>query len=667
MNKKQAQERMSKLVAQIDELRYKYHVLDDPSVNDAVYDSLQQELMSLEKQFPDLQLKDSPLQRVGGQPLSKFQKVSHAVRQWSFNDAFSVEDLEAWEKRVLKLLDEAGVSSPKLEYMCELKIDGLHIVLTYENGYLVTAATRGDGRIGENVTENIKRIQSVPLRLRKNISIIVEGEVWLGTDELARINKQRVRDNQVPFANPRNAAAGTIRQLDPSIVAERRLDMFLYDISGGDSLPETQDKELALLEDLGFKVNQEGVLCVSIAEIVKLWKQWEKKRLQQRYWIDGIVVKINNREYQEILGHVGKAPRWAIAFKFPAEEVTTIVNDITLQLGRSGKLTPVAELEPVSLAGTTVKRATLHNYDQIKRLDVRVGDTVVVRKAGDIIPEVVEVLPKMRTGKEKKFRMPETYNGVEVIQRPGEVAHVLASLDSDEVKIKSLQHFVSKAGVNIEGLGGQIVTQLYKKGLILDVADIFMLTKEQLLQLDGFADKAAENTLSSIDVARKLDLAVFLRALGILHVGEQTAMLLAKKFVTLEALIDASAEQLAAINDIGPVVARSIADFFKKKETKALLNKFAKADVVVLPYKHHIAQGPLVGKHVLVTGTLSSMTRTEARDAVVAAGGEFASSVTKSLDYLVIGQSPGSKLEKAEKIGVTILTEKEFLKILKST
>jgi len=670
MDKQEAKKRIDKLVEQVDDLRYRYHVLDDPTVSDSIYDSLQQELKKLEEQFPDLKRSDSPLQRIGGKPLEKFVKVKHEVRQWSFNDAFSKEEITDWQERILKLLEKEEQKS-KLEYVCELKIDGLHIVFTYEKGLLKLAATRGDGIIGEDVTQNIKTINSVPLRLKRPVDVIVEGEVWLSEKQLQEINKQRKISGQPEFANPRNAAAGTIRQLDPKVVAERKLDCFVYDWSGGkEKLPETQFDELGQLKELGFKVNSHYRICKNIDEIMEFWKKWQKERGKEPYWIDGIVVKVNQRSLQNALGYVGKAPRWAIAFKFPAEEVTTVIEDIKVQVGRLGTLTPVAELRPVKLAGTTVKRATLHNEDQIRRLGVKIGDTVVIRKAGEIIPEVVSVLPKLRTGKEKEFKMPtkcpvcgSAVSKKEIIEKGlgKSVALFCTNKFCFAQKQRQMIHFVSKKAFNIDGLGQKIVIQLMEEGLLKTPADIFKLEKDDLLPLERFAEKSAANLIEAIKQAKDLTLPRFIFALGIAHVGEETAIALADYFGSLEKLKDVDESMLEKIADIGPVVSQSIIKWFNEKKNLKLLEELENNGVKISWQKPKIVKGQLAGKKIVVTGTLESLSREEAKEKIRAAGGDWVTSVSKNTDYVVVGQNPGSKAGKARELGVKIIDEKEFL------
>lgn len=675
MNKSEAKKRIDKLVKEIDDYRYRYHVLNDPKVSDEVYDSLQQELKQLERKFPKLKRPDSPLQRVGGKPLDKFVKIKHQVQQWSFNDAFTAAELKDWEARITKLLTQDLGHKPKLDYVCELKIDGLHIVFTYAAGLLKVAATRGDGKVGEDVTQNIKTIASVPLRLRRDVDVIVEGEVWLSEKQLAKINKERKAKGQAEFANPRNAAAGTIRQLNPKVAAKRRLDSFIYAWSGGkEKMPKTQAEKLKELKNLGFKVNDKFKVCKNLDQVMDYWKMWEKKRQQQPYWIDGIVVKVNNQDYRQRLGYVGKAPRSVLAFKFPAEEVTTVVEDIRVQIGRLGTLTPVAHLRPVKLGGTVVKRATLHNEDQIKRLGLKIGDTVVIRKAGEIIPEVVSVLKKLRTGKEKSFKMPtkcpDCGHEVETkkITEKGKgqsVALFCTNPQCFSQQQRRIQHFVSKKAFDIEGLGGKIVEQLMTEDLLENSADIFKLDKDDLVPLERFAEKAADNLIQAIDQAREVSLPRFIYALGIPHVGEETAIDLANNFGSLSQLQAAKEDQLAGISDIGPVVVKSIADWFSEKHNIDLAKALVRNGVKVKSQKVSLKKGPLTGKKIVVTGRLEKLSREEAKDKIRQAGGDWVSSVSKNTDYVVVGDSPGSKAAKAQQLGVKTVSEKEFLTLIK--
>lgn len=672
LSRADAKARMRKLESQIDELRYRYHVLDDPTVTDEVYDSLERELQALEQQFPDLRSPDSPLQRIGGQPTERFTKVQHTVRQWSFNDVFDEAEFTDWVGRCQKLLAEHPAVPQQLEFCCELKIDGLHVVLTYANGRLQLGATRGDGLVGEDVTANIKTIQSIPLKLRRAIDVIAEGEVWLSTDRFTALNAQRRVAGEAEFANPRNAAAGTIRQLDPQVVAQRELDCFVYDWSGGAAAPATQSAELEALRELGFKVNRHVKVCTTPADVIAYWRQWQVNRASQPYWIDGVVIKLNDRRQQEALGHVGKAPRWAVAFKFPAERVTTVVEDIQVQVGRTGALTPVAHLRPVKLAGTTVKRATLHNEDQIKRLGLKIGDTVVIQKAGDIIPEVVEVLPKLRSGAERAFRMPrrcplcggsvsrQTMSG----QGGDSVGLFCTNPDCYAVRLGHLVHFVSRKAMAIDGLGEKILEQLMEEDLVRDPADLYELTAEDLVPLERFAAQKAANILTAIQRSVHPTLGRFLYALGIRHVGEETALALASHFRTLTAVQAASADDFNAVPDVGPVVAASLVQYFQNSDNKKLLQRLQERGVKPVAAAKQ-SGGSLSGKTFVVTGTLASMSREEAQAAIRERGGSVASSVSAKTSYVVVGENPGSKYSRAQTLGVPVLDEAAFQKLLR--
>ncbi len=553
VSKDEINRRIVKLRKEIERYRYEYHVLDKLNISEAALDSLKKELYDLEAMHPDLITPDSPTQRVAGQALDKFEKTVHQVAQWSFDDAFSREDMENWQDKVFNYLEKQTGSRPKsVDYMCELKIDGLHVVLTYQNGKLVLAATRGDGKVGENVTQNIKTIQSVPLKINEEADIIVEGEVWLGRKMLEKINKERAKSGEAVFANPRNAAAGTIRQLDSRVVAERKLDTYIYDISAGE-IPVSQKLELERLEKLGFKVNQRRRLCKNLDEVTVFWEEWQKKKDSQDYWIDGVVIKVNERKLQNILGYTGKSPRWAIAYKFPAEQGTTVVEEVYVQVGRTGALTPVARVRPTHLAGTTVTHSTLHNFDEIERLGLKVGDTVIMEKAGDVIPKIVEVLPRLRTGHEKNVIIPKKCPvcGSEVMRKILEIekgrksaALYCANKNCFAQELEKINHFVSKHAFDIDHCGEKIVEQLVNVGLIKDAADLFILTIGDLEELDRFGEKSAKNLVESIQKAKNVTFARFINALSIQHVGVETAEDIAEYFGTLDKFMNASPEQL---------------------------------------------------------------------------------------------------------------------------
>ncbi len=679
--------RLKKLKETVEHHRYLYHVLDREEISAEALDSLKDELKKIEDEYPELLTADSPSQRVAGEPSPQFKKVPHRVAQWSFNDAFNEDDIRAFDERVKKNLraelgdsgeiDGAGVSQVSPEYTCELKIDGLKVVLEYERGILKTAATRGDGKIGEDVTANVRTIDSVPLKLTEPVDVIVEGEVWLSKSQLKKINVEREKSGEPVFANPRNAAAGSIRQLDPKIAAARKLDTFIYDIGlFGREIPATQFEELDLIKKLGFKTNKYFHLCKNIDEVVAFWKQWEKKSQGQDYQLDGVVVKVNEKKYQDALGFTGKAPRFAIAFKFAAEQVTTVIEDIRLQIGRTGVLTPVAHLKPVSVAGSVVSRATIHNEDEIKRLDVRVGDTVVLQKAGDVIPDIVKVLTEMRTGKEKPYVFPEFVpecGGDGRIERvPGQVAYRCVNKNSAAQHKRKLYHFVSKHAFDIDHLGPKIIDVLIENSLISDAADIFSLKKGDLLSLPRFAEKSVDNLLESIDQARRVSLPRFLVGLSIPQVGEETAEDIAKHFKTLEKIRESSKEELEALDGVGPIVAEAVYVWFREKNNKKLTDDLLKEieieKMLVVGGSGAGSAGAnalFVDKTFVLTGSLESMSRDEAKKKIKERGGDVTSAVSAKTSFVVAGSEPGSKFEKATELGVTVLSEAEFLRMLK--
>jgi len=662
------EKRVEKLREMIDYHRHLYHTLDKPEIADNVYDSLLQELEDLESKYPELLTSDSPSLRVGGEPLKGFKKVNHVVPQWSFNDAFSEEGIRAFDVRIKKLLKENFNKDIQPEYIVELKIDGLKVVLTYEDGLLKTAATRGDGKAGEDVTHNVRTIASIPLKLKQNISIITEGEIWMGKSTLEKLNKERKKNNEELFANPRNVSAGSLRQLDPKVTASRKLDSFIYDVARVDGeIPETQDEELKLLEALGFKVNPHHQKLTNIEEVIKFWKSWESRKDKQDYLLDGIVVKVNDRRYQETLGYTGKAPRWGVAFKFKAEQVTTVVEDITLQIGRTGVLTPVAILRPVLVAGSTVSRATLHNEDEIKRLDIRVGDTVILQKAGDVIPDIVSVVKELRTGREKEFKFPTHFSlcgGDGRIERvPGQVAYRCVAKDSFTQQKRKLYHFVSKHVFDIDGMGPKVVDTLLEAGVISNFDDIFTIKKGDLEALPRFGEKSINNLLKSIEKAKNITLARFIASLSISQVGEETAIDLSEYLKTPERLAIVSAEELEKLNGVGPIVARSVIDWFSDKENKKLFERLLK-QVHIENSKLKIENSKISGKIFVLTGSLETMSRDEAKGKIRSLGGNVSSSVSKNTDYVVAGSEAGEKLEKASELAIKVLSESEFKKLL---
>jgi DNA ligase (NAD+) len=662
MDKQAAKRRMRELEKLVNHHRRLYHVLDAPEISDEAYDSLEEELRQLEEQYPELVNPASPTRRVSGGVSPGFSKVRHEVAQWSFDDAFNEEDIRAFDKRVKKL---AGTD--QLTYTCELKIDGFKIVLTYQTGRLVTAATRGNGEVGEDVTANIRTIKSIPLELEKKVDLIAEGEIWLGQKEFERINREQAEKGGVIYANPRNTAAGTIRQLNTELVAARRLDSFIYDLAKADFvLPATQYEELKLLQSLGFKVNKHFTEVKDIEGVIKYWQEWGEKKAKEDYWIDGVVVKVNDTSLQAKLGYTGKSPRFASAFKFPAEQVTTVVEGISLQLGRQGAITPVAELRPVQVAGTTVARATLHNEDEIKRLDVRLGDTVVIQKSGDIIPDVIQVIKELRPKNAKPYHFPQSLPGIGRIERrPGEAAHRAVDKNTFAQVSRRLHYFAGKSAFDIPGLGPKQIDVLMENKLIATYADIFKLTEDELLALPRFAATSVEKLLKAIDSRRTVTLARFITALSIPQVGEETAEDLANHFGTLNKLLAAKQEELAEINGVGEVVAEKISEFFANRDNQKIVADLLN-EVKILPGKLKAKPtGKLAGQTFVLTGTLANLTRAEAKKRIKEAGGEVHSSVSAQTNFVVAGEKPGSKYAQAQELGVKILSETAFLKLIK--
>jgi len=680
MEKEKDQKRIEKLRAEIDDHRYRYNVLDDPKISDAVYDSLFHELTKLEEKHPDLITPESPSQRVGATPAKKFEKVKHKKRMLSINDVFDFSELKKWEERLIKLgaekaIDESG-------YFVELKMDGLATALKYKKGVLVQGATRGDGTTGEDVTQNLKTIDSIPLKLslRKkttNISdkilgeaqkdmLEVRGEVFLSKKDFEKLNSKREKEGLPKYANPRNIAAGSIRQLDSKVTAERDLDFFVYSVLNDIDL-KFHHEEHDLAEAFGFKINKNNKHCKSLKEVQRYLEKWDSAREKLSYQTDGVVVILDDKKAFERLGSIGKAPRGMIAYKFPAEEAISVVKDIIVQVGRTGKLTPVAVMEPTLVAGSTVSRATLHNSEEIERKDVRIGDTVVIRKAGDVIPEVVEPIKKMRGGSEKKFRMPKKCPicGGKIVKKDGEVDHYCADSNCSVRQKKQLEFFVSKNAFDIDGLGPKIIEQLMAQELVDDPTDLFELKAGDLQPLERFADKSAENTIEAIEKSKKIDLDRFIYALGIRHVGTETAVDVAKHFGELRYILEAKEEEYEKIYGIGGRVAQSLKEYFGKEKNISMIEKLQKLGVQILPYHSPVLKNKLDGKSFVITGSLSSMPRDDAHKKIVSFGGKVSSSVTSKTDFLVVGENPGSKLDKTKRFDTRIIGEKEFLDLLK--
>ncbi|MDI3481470.1 MAG: ligase [Tepidanaerobacteraceae bacterium] len=661
----QARERINELRDAINYHNRLYYVYDNPVISDEEYDKLMRELENLEKRFPELVTPDSPTQRVGGEPLSSFRQVTHRIPMLSLSDAFDEEELKDFHRRVTEAVGD------KVEYVVELKIDGLAVSLTYENGLLTTAATRGDGVVGEDVTQNIKTIKSVPLRLdfpedKKPSIIEVRGEVYIPKEGFKKLNEER-EDLELPlFANPRNAAAGSLRQLDPKVTAARPLSTFMYALGYVEGVEfSTHYEVLEFYKACGLRVNPHIALLKNFDEVIDYCTSWREKRGSLPYEIDGIVIKVNSLEQQRALGATAKSPRWAIAYKFPAERKTTVIENIIVRVGRTGVLTPTAELRPVRLAGTTVSRATLHNEDYIKEKDIRIKDTVVVQKAGDIIPEVVEVVKERRTGEEIVFKMPHRCPecGAEVIRMPGEAAYRCTGVSCPAQITRSIIHFASRDAMDIRGLGPAVVSLLLSEGLIKDAADIYKLTREDLVPLERMGEKSAANLLAAIENSKSRPLNRLIYALGIPFIGSKAASILADAFGSMENLEKASYEQLVSIPEIGDKMAESIVTFFKQDQTKNLLARLKAAGVSMEAKKREKGPLPLEGLTFVLTGTLEGYTRSQATEIIEKLGGKVTGSVSKKTDYVVAGKDPGSKYEKAVKLGVKIIDEEQFKKM----
>jgi len=695
IGKGEVKERIEKLKKAINRYRYSRLVLNKELISPEAEDTLKKELFDLELRFPELITSDSPTQRVGGKPLKKFNKVRHSTRMLSFNDAFSHEDMENWNERNIKLLP----TNTKIDFYVELKLDGLAISMIYENGILKTGSTRGDGTIGEDVTNNLKTIEAIPLvllpkeeiienlkksgldyiinNLKKSWPKIIEarGEVFLNTNDFNALNKEQARKSLPRFANPRNVAAGSIRQLNPKITASRNLDSFAYALVT-DLGQKTHEEEHLILKAFGFRINPNNKRVDSLEEVFKIRDYWEKNRGKLPFEIDGTVVLVNSEEYRKRLGVVGKAPRGGIAYKFAAKEAETIVEDIIVQIGRTGVLTPVAVLKPVSIGGTTVSRATLHNEDEIERLGLKIGDTVIVGRAGDVIPDIIKTLKELRTGREKVFHFPKEFCGQKVVRIAGEAAHKILNPEKCElVNRRRLYHFVSKAAFNIDGVGPKIIDALLDNSLISDATDLFDLKDGDLLPLERFAEKSAENTIASIQKSKTIGLYKFIFALGIKHVGEETAIDISKKFIEHKAVsspqdLIAIAEKLKLedwqrIPNIGPKVAESIFEYFNDKNNIAFLQKLDDAGIKIVSPKIVAKLLKLKDKIFVLTGSLETLTREEAKGRIRELGGDIYSSVSAFVDYVVAGADPGEKYEKAKKLGIKIINEETFLELTK--
>lgn len=644
---------------------YRYHVLDDPLISDAAYDRLFRQLQALEEAHPELVTADSPTRRVGHAPLDSFPHVSHLRPMLSLQNVFSHEELLEFGARLQRFLGR-----PVDELVAEVKLDGLSINLLYEEGVLTRAATRGDGETGEEVTQNVRTIGSVPLRFLGNGAprrVEVRGEICMTKEAFRRLNAERAKLGEAPFANPRNAAAGSVRQLDPKVTASRELRFYAWGIGACEGRRfETQWEILSYLEAKGFPVNPYRRLCRGLVEVEESFQRWQKEREAFPFEADGVVVKVNDIALQEELGEVARAPRWAVAYKFPAEEAVTRVLDIVVSVGRTGALTPVAIMEPVTISGSTVARATLHNEDEIARKDVRIGDTVVIRKAGEVIPEVVRVLAERRTGEERPFFFPSFCPacGGPVRKEEGGAVRFCTGLDCRAKLAESIRHLASRGALEIEGLGPALIEQLVEKGLVHDPADVFFLKESDLIPLERQAQKSAKNLVEALARARRTTLARLIYALGIPLVGAATAEALAEHFGSLDALMEASPAQLQQINDVGPKVAESVASFFRSERNRRVVEKLLRAGIRI--EEPASKEGLLKGRVFVFTGGLSSMPRSKAEAAVKALGGTCASSISKKVSDVVAGEGAGSKLDKAEKLGLRILDEEAFLALIRA-
>ncbi|WP_147536045.1 NAD-dependent DNA ligase LigA [Bacillus marasmi] len=658
--------RISELHSLLNQYNYEYYVLDTPTVPDAEYDRLMKELIDIEGQFPELKTADSPSQRVGGGVLEGFEKVEHRTPMLSLGNAFNAQDLRDFDRRIRQIVGD------DFSYVCELKIDGLAVSLRYQDGIFVQGATRGDGSIGEDITANLKTIGSIPLRLKEPVSLEVRGEAFMPKRSFEALNKVKAEKGEEAFANPRNAAAGSLRQLDPKIAASRNLDVFLYGIAGVERDTVTSHSEgLNWLDTLGFKTNKERTKCPNIDSVIDFVESWGEKRPNLPYEIDGIVIKVDSLTQQDRLGTTAKSPRWAIAYKFPAEEVVTTLKDIELNVGRTGVITPTAILEPVKVAGTTVSRASLHNEDLIREKDIRLGDQVVVKKAGDIIPEVVNVLVERRTGEEQEFKMPTHCPECEseLVRFEDEVALRCINPKCPAQIREGLIHFVSRGAMNIEGLGEKVISQLFAEKLIVDVADIYKLQREQLIGLERMGEKSIQKLLSAIEASKENSLEKLLFGLGIRHVGAKAAKTLAQYFENMDRLAVATVEELTAINEIGEKMADSVVTYFSKEEVQELLQEL-KTVSVNMEYKGpklvamEASDSFFAGKTIVLTGKLEQLNRNEAKERIEALGGNVAGSVSKKTDLVIAGEDAGSKLKKAQDLGIEIWNEERMIEEL---
>lgn len=665
MDKQQAKEKIDALKEVLNQYSYEYHVLDKPSVPDAEYDAKLRELEELEKMFPEFITPDSPTQRVGGEPLESFEKVRHSVPMLSLSNAFNEDDVRSFARRATNAL------GTETTFICELKIDGLAVSLTYEDGKFVRGATRGDGTVGEDITVNLRTVRTIPLVLKTKETLEVRGEVFMPKTSFEKLNQKRAEKGEELFANPRNAAAGSLRQLDPKIAASRNLDIFIHAVGVWENNElETQSAQLDKLRELGFKTNPEWRTCKTIEEVMEFINYWTEQRPNLPYEIDGIVIKVDDLNQQEQLGYTAKSPRWAIAYKFPAEEVLTKLLDIELSIGRTGVVTPTAILEPVRIDGSTVGRASLHNEDLIKEQDIRLGDMVVVKKAGDIIPKVVRSVKEMRTGEEKEFSMPSHCPAcqTELVRLEGEVALRCINPNCPAQLVEGLIHFVSRNAMNIDGLGEKVVKQLFDAKLVHTIADLYRLEREELLQLERMGEKSVSNLLQAIEASKENSLEKLLFGLGIRFIGEKAARILAQTFETMERLQQATYDELVSIDEIGEKMAESVVKYFSEEKVSVLLEELKELGVN-MEYKgpsrtSQTETAIFSDKTVVLTGKLENMTRSEAKEKIEALGGKVTGSVSKNTDLVIAGEAAGSKYRRAQELGIPIWNEEQLLEAL---
>ena len=666
MNKKQAEKRIQELREKTEYYAKKYYDDDKPEISDFEYDMLMVELRNLEKDFPEFKSKDSLTQKVGGHVKEGFEKVTHEVPLQSLQDVFSIQEVIDYVEKINQKAEESNIENKR--YVVETKIDGLSAALEYKSGKFVRGATRGNGLVGEDVTQNLKTIKTIPMELKEKIDITVRGEVFISKEDFEKMNQEREENEEELFANARNAAAGSLRQLDSKITKKRPLDIYIFNVQKIEGKEfNSHFEELEYLSKLGFNVNPVRIECNTIEEIENAIKKIGEDRENLTFGIDGAVIKVDDLKFREILGTTAKTPRWAIAYKYPPEKKETILKDIICQVGRTGAITPIAILEPVKVAGSTISKTTLHNEDFIKEKELKIGDTVVIQKAGDVIPEIVEVKKEKRTGKEKEFNMPKNCPvcGAPAIREEGEAAIRCTGIECPAKLFRNLVHFVSREAMNIDGLGENIIGQLLDRNLISNIADIYSLTFEDIASLKKNGNKFAQNLINSINNSKENDLYRLITGLGIRNVGVKASKILARKYKNIDNLFNATLEELSIINDIGPIMANNIVEFFKQEQTIDLINRFKQYGVNTQSLENDVEDNRFEGKIFVLTGSLENYTRTEAADIIEKFGGKTSSTVSKKTSYVLAGEEAGSKLTKAQNLGVEIITEEQFENMIK--